>query len=453
MARLALVVMLAACSDPAAVLDAGADAPPDAARVDELVVSPVGVDFGDYDVGSGDPAPRFTFDVGNTGVITASLTTIGISGPAASDYTIVANDCGAMLEPREVCNVSVDFVARADGDRDAALQITGSSSATALLSGTGIAPPSRIRFTPSARNFGDIATGATSAPFTFTVTNDDAPTTLTASLRLAGAIGYRIAATDCTGIVLPLGGTCSVTVEMTPPVGGQYIAEVALTQPNGSIARAGVTGASTTPLAIGPFTAAFGSFLIGQPAPGQQVMFTITNTGTVTKGPLTVTLIGAAAADFTVRSTTCTTLAPSASCNVLVELTPLTRGAKLAELSVTDSVTETRATLRGNSYSLLVTGTSTFPNTASGQESANQTFKVNNASDLATGAVTIARGGTDASQFTLVSSDCQGGIPAHTGCTIVVRFTPTSPGLKTATLDVSAMPGGSHSYTITGRAL
>lgn len=451
MSRLALVVMLAACSDPAAVLDAGVDATADAARVDEIVVSPVGFDFGDFDVGSIGGATRFTFEVSNAGVIDASLTSIAIQGQAASDFTIEANDCGPILPAKQSCNVRVAFVATVAGERDAMLQITGSTSATAVLSGKGLAPPSRIRFTPGSRNFGDLAVGSTGAPFTFTVTNDIAPTTLTASLRGPGAAAFRIVSTDCTGIVLPLGGMCTVTVAMAPPFGGQFIAEVVLTEPNGSMARGGLNGLSTAPLTMGPYTGLFGSFLIGQPAAGKQITFTVTNTGTVTTGPLAATVVGAAATDFTVRSTTCTTLVPSASCSVVVELTPATRGAKLAELSVTDTVTEVRTTLRGNAYSLLVTG-GAFPNTVSGQ-SAMQTFKVSNASDVATGGFTPTLGGNDASQFAIFSTTCAAGIPAHNGCLIVVHFNPTSAGIKTATLDVSATPGGSDSFTMTGRGI
>jgi len=138
---------------------------------------------------------------------------------------------------------------------------------------------------------------------------------------------------------------------------------------------------------------------------------------------------------------------------VVVELTPLTRGGKVAQLSVKDSVAETRVGLRGNAYSLLVTGTAMFPDTAIGQQSSIQTFNVSNASALATGAITITRGGADASQFTVVSTTCAAGIPANNGCTISVRFTPTSAGPKTATLNVSATPGGFDSYPISGRGL
>lgn len=226
-----------------------------------------------------------------------------------------------------------------------------------------------------------------------------------------------------------------------------------LTQPNGSKAQAGLTGVSTTPLAVTPLSSLFGSYLLGQPTPGTQISFTVTNTGTTTTGPLTATLIGAAAADFTIRSTTCTTLVPAATCDVVVELTPLTRGGKVAQLSVKDSVAETRVGLRGSAYSLLITGTAMFPDTALGQQSAVQTFNVSNASALATGAITTTPGGADASQFTVVSTTCAAGIPANNACTVSVRFTPTSAGPKAATLNVSATPGGSDSFAITGRGL
>lgn len=417
------------------------------------MISPVGFDFGTYDVGSGDPPPRHTFAITNKGAGAATLTTIAVGGPAAADFVLAANSCGETLAPADTCNVRIDFIAIAAGDREASLQIMGSTSPTAALSRQGIAPPSRIRFSPGARNFGDVPTGTTGAPFTFTVTNEAAATTLIPSLVGVGAAAFRIASTDCTSGVLQLGATCSLTVEMVPPFGGEYVADVVLTQPNGATAQAGLTGVSTTPLAVTPPSSLFGSYLLGQPTPGTRITFTATNTGTTTTGPLTATLIGVAAADFTIQSTTCTMLAPAATCDVVVELTPLTRGGKVAQLSVKDSVAETRVGLRGNAYSLLVTGTAVFPDTELGQQSAIQTFNVSNASNLATGAITTTRGGTDASQFTVVSTTCAAGIPANNGCTISVRFTPTSAGPKSATLNVSATPGGSDSVAITGRGL
>jgi hypothetical protein len=453
MPRVGLVVMLAACSDPAVVPDAGVDAAADAANLDALAVSPIGHDFGDYEIGSGDPPARFTFEVAATGPSAADLTAIEIAGTAASDFAIVANDCGAMLAPADTCKVRIEFIATAAGERVAMLQITGTTSVTVPLSGTGIPPPARIRFSPTSRNFGDVAIGATSGVQVFTVSNETIATTLTASFMGPGAAGYRIASTDCASAPIPLHGTCTVQVELVPPFGGEFLGDLVLTDTGGTAWKAGLYGASTTPLALAPYTGLFTSILIGQTAPGELVTFVVTNTGTATTGPITATPIGTDGADFTVRSTTCTTLAPSATCSVVVEMTPTTRGAKHAELAVTDTVTETRSRLRGDAYSLLVTGTAGFPDTSTGQQSAVQSFTVINASDLATGAITTTQSGPDPTEFAIAGNDCATGIAAHAQCTIMVRFTPTSTGAKSASLIVAATPGGSDTFVITGRGI
>jgi hypothetical protein len=64
-----------------------------------------------------------------------------------------------------------------------------------------------------------------------------------------------------------------------------------------------------------------------------------------------------------------------------------------------------------------------------------------NSGDLASAPVQAALGGADAAQFTITASDCpQGqGLPGHTFCTVGVRFSPTSPGARSATLTLGGL--------------
>jgi hypothetical protein len=80
------------------------------------------------------------------------------------------------------------------------------------------------------------------------------------------------------------------------------------------------------------------------------------------------------------------------------------------------------------------------------------TFTITNIGVSPSGTIFIGITGTDASQFAYYSGGtCQGATLAPLAtCTIDANFSPTSTGAKTASLSVSASPGGSASASITG---
>jgi hypothetical protein len=85
-----------------------------------------------------------------------------------------------------------------------------------------------------------------------------------------------------------------------------------------------------------------------------------------------------------------------------------------------------------------------------GQMGGPVAFTVRNIGAAATGALTVALGGVDASQFTS-TTDCTT-LAIGAACTVQIRFAPTTPGSKSATLGVSGSPGGAVTSTLTGSA-
>ena len=101
-----------------------------------------------------------------------------------------------------------------------------------------------------------------------------------------------------------------------------------------------------------------------------------------------------------------------------------------------------------------------FDSTPVGQVSATtQTFTVTNTGGNAAGTAVPVRAtlsGTDAAQFTIVaaSTTCVGTLAAGAPCRVVVSFNPTTVGLKSASLGVSATPGGTTlSVALSGTGL
>lgn len=77
-------------------------------------------------------------------------------------------------------------------------------------------------------------------------------------------------------------------------------------------------------------------------------------------------------------------------------------------------------------------------------------FTVSNVGDETSGAVTPSLGGPNAGDFAVGATTCSGPLGGGATCTVSVTFSPLVPGARTASLIVTATPGGSVSATLTG---
>jgi hypothetical protein len=78
-------------------------------------------------------------------------------------------------------------------------------------------------------------------------------------------------------------------------------------------------------------------------------------------------------------------------------------------------------------------------------------FTLNNTGTTTTGPITVTLSGPSAGEFYIVVNGCTGAsLPPESFCAVTVRFAPTSPGSKTATLSASASPGGTTSASLSG---
>ncbi len=189
--------------------------------------------------------------------------------------------------------------------------------------------------------------------------------------------------------------------------------------------------------------------------------FTVTNSGTVASGALTVALGGADAGLFALASNGCAgmTLAPAASCQLTVTLTPTTQGTPSATLTVSATPGgSVQATLSGMAVTpgalMLSTMNHDFGSVVLGQTSAPTTLTVTNSGGSATGTLMTNLAGTDAGQFAITADGCNGQtLGAAQACTITVRMGPSSAGAKSATLSVAGSPGGTAVAALTGMGL
>ena len=184
---------------------------------------------------------------------------------------------------------------------------------------------------------------------------------------------------------------------------------------------------------------------------------TVTNIGQTASGPVTASVTGMQAASFATAGTTCTVLAPGASCTMSLKFAPSTVGAKTAILDLTASpggllmVPLAGTALSGPGGIYINPSSHTFGTVPTGTPSAPSTFTVFNSGNISTGALTVSPAGTNAADFAIASQTCAGAVVAPAGsCTFDVVFTPTLAGSRSASFVVSSSIGGSAYAAVSG---
>jgi hypothetical protein len=287
------------------------------------------------------------------------LTNIYLAGLNRGDFARAGGTCPtafpANLNAGASCTVTLTFSPTTLGLRQANLSFTDNAANTTdqsvLLSGIGTdATDPSIVVAPTTWNFGTVNGGA-SLSKVFTVTNSSAdPTGRTLTISAIAASGtaaadFTVTAQTCIGVALApanaptLAGSCTVTVQFKPGARTARAATLTLTHN-----AAGPTRATSTAIALSG-TGGNGSVMSFASNPvtfgtvtrntTKDQTISVKNSGnaaaTLTLASFTVTGTG-----YTVRSTTCATVAANGSCNLVVRFTaPNTAGAFNGTVSVT----------------------------------------------------------------------------------------------------------------------
>jgi hypothetical protein len=337
--------------------------------------------------------------------------------------------------------------------------------------------------TPAAGlDFGTLLQGA-SATMTLTVKNTgDLATTGNLQAAKAGtnAGDVTVLTGGCLGSTLAAGASCALSVKVTPSsigTGKAATVTVSATGATSSSAMA-VTWVGLVPaqLTVNPTSNDFGNVQVGVSSTVLTVAIASVDNAK-SSGPLSISVDST---DFTVTainpaggsaSTDCAAPAfanglngaagTGTTCNIFVtfKAKSLTPAAKTATLTVAStSSAQAQVVLSATAKAAIVVDSAsyTFASTTVGQSSATRTFTFTNATNApTTGALTAALGGAGASQFRLITDNCTGTTltgagDATSSCTVIVRFDPTSAGVKAATLTVSGTPGDSAAAALGG---
>ncbi len=202
-----------------------------------------------------------------------------------------------------------------------------------------------------------------------------------------------------------------------------------------------------------PTTLSFGNVSTSTSSLAQTV--TVTNPNA---SPLAVTSISFTQPNFqyTTTGACATTIDPNSVCVYSIKFRPVSLGSIMGNFNLATSIGSISVPMAGTGVvqGLTILPTmNNFGNVTLGQLSTVSTINISNAAGTGSAIFdTITIGGVDATDFTLVSHTCAGGLAAGATCTADVRFNPTSAvGAKSASLQLNFAPGSS-SVSLSGTA-
>jgi hypothetical protein len=274
---------------------------------------------------------------------------------------------------------------------------------------------------------------STSAPFTpsFTFSGDGAS---------FGVSNTCLAGETCcqTGRPIPAGGSCAMHLVFHPNRTGKT--QAILDAGNNVFVPVSGSGAVRGNATLTPPNADLGAVAQFTPT---IVSFTVSNGNTI---PFPTTAFLTGASEFQINGGSClglTELDPGASCTVSVLHTPSTLGPRSAVLNVGAMSGGLQASLEATAvaapFPVITPFTRDFGTVAVGQ-SADLTLTVLNPTTVSI-ALNHGFGGINATEFSRlngVGGTCSTLLPAGASCIVFVRFSPTSPGSKTATFTMGA---------------
>ena len=423
--------------------------------------------FGEYAVGTtGGPK---VLSMTNSGTAPLTITSVTVTGSDARDFA-QTNNCGDSLAAGANCSVKVTFKPSAVGTRTSYLRVLDNLSGNpqeVILSGTARSDAPVVTLSATSVNFGTYPVGVTAGPEVLSVTNSGNATLKLASFTFAGANAGDFPQTTTCGGTLTAGDKCLVSVTFKPTAAGTRtctlnISDNAAASPQMVTLSGTATAKSSTPdtptspnASLSPNSLTFTAQAIGTASSTQAV--TLSNSGTAALAISTLVITGANSSDFAQANNCGSSVAAGASCAIGVTFKPSAAGARTSNLTITDSAT-------GSPQTVVISGTGTsttsgaslsptslaFSNQPLMIQSTSQTVTLANNGSAPLSISGIAMAGANSSDF-VQNNNCGSSVAAGASCTIVVVFTPSAVGARTATLSVSDSAAGSpQSVSLSG---
>ncbi|MDT7762997.1 MAG: hypothetical protein QOC63_2417, partial [Mycobacterium sp.] len=231
-------------------------------------------------------------------------------------------------------------------------------------------PVTGVNASPTALSFGAVATGATSAAQSVTVSNPTGAAASVSSIATSGDFSQ----TNTCGSSIAANGSCTVSVKFSPTAAGARTGSLTINA-GGVTNTVSLTGTGTAPgpvLSASPASLSFPATLVGS-SPATQTV-SVTNSGTTAATVSGVSVTGAFS-----QTNNCTSIAVNGSCTVTVKFTP-TAATNSGTLTVSSNANNNPLTV-GLSGSGITSTTNIALNKPATASSSYQTFVASNVTD------------------------------------------------------------------------
>jgi uncharacterized repeat protein (TIGR01451 family) len=312
-----------------------------------ITVTPTSLEFNNQIEGTTSAVQTVTYQNGASVSVDISSNPT-ITGPNAGDFLILSQTCGFdTINPGTNCFVVVAFAPSTTGTEQANLVFTDNATGSPRivpLTGFGTpAAPVVCSSTPGPLVFSSQLVTTTSAVQTITILNCGSTNLNVGTISVSGfGSNDFIVTQDCvSGSPIVPGGTCAINVLFAPQAAGNRQATLTMTDD----AAGGPTSLLLEGVGI-PLTPAicpsgnpvnFGTVFVSTTGSVQSVI--ITNCGTAPLVISSVSPSGADANDFLITSSSCTTIAPGATCTIGISFAPTATGTRTAILTINDNTT------------------------------------------------------------------------------------------------------------------
>jgi hypothetical protein len=408
----------------------------------EFTVSPQSLNFGTQQVGTSKTLQAtFTSVSGQP----ATVANVEHSG---SDFTMSTSCRGQVT----TCTMDVTFTPQTAGSQTGSISLIDANgiATTVTLTGTGSPAGPQATVTPLSLAFGSQTVGTASAAQPITLSN-----TGNAALQIqliAASTGFTV--TNNCGSSLASGANCTLMVAFAPATTGIQNGTLAISDNSSgspqTVALSGTGTAAPMPqLVITPLSLAFGSQTVGTTSSQQPA--TLSNTG---DAPLQIQSI-TASTGFAATNSCGTSLAPGASCTLLITFSPVAAGSQSGTLSISDNASGSPQTVAlsgiGIAASAQVAQLTITPSSLSFSSFAGSSSNLQTVTVANTGGLPVQMQSVTATTGFSVSNACGSLLAPGSSCTIAVTFAASSIGIQTGTLTIQDdAPGSPQTVSLSG---
>jgi len=338
-------------------------------------------------------------------------------------------------------------LALGDFNNDGKLDVATATYDTSNVNDAFVQLQTTVTLAPWEVSLGYQPIGQSSHPYFVTLSNQGNTAINMNSASLTGTNERDFSFINLCGKTLVAGQSCKFRIIFTPGNEGPRSAMLNINDSAvGSPQEVALSGVGKMPEAQPtPASLAFSAQLVGTPSPVQQIQ--LYNGGDWDLAIYSVTATG----DFSAYSDCGTGLLKERTCHISVKFWPKGLGLRSGTVTITDDAVGSPQTipLTGTGTAFMLSPTSLdFGDVTVGTTSTPHTVTLTNAGINPQTIYSIGLAGANPMQFAL-TNNCPSSLGVGQSCTVLVTFSPTGFGAKSATLQVGG-GGGTEVVTLTG---